>query len=98
MDGVLRFAVRLTPRGGRDRIEGWMTGADGAKVLKARVSAVPEDGKANRALVALLADALDVARSQVRIVGGQTSRVKIVEVAGDAQALSARLDSVGTVP
>jgi hypothetical protein len=92
---ALKIAVRLTPKGGRDAVEGWMAGADGTRCLKARVRAVPEDGKANAALEALLAKTLRVARSQVRIVAGFTSRRKTVEIAGDAPKLQAVLDSLG---
>jgi hypothetical protein len=92
---ALKIAVRLTPKGGCDAVEGWMKGADGTRCLKARVRAVPEDGKANAALQALLAGALGVAKSQVKIVAGFTSRRKTVEIAGDGLKLAAVLDSLG---
>jgi uncharacterized protein len=84
-----RFAVRLTPNGGRDCVEGWASGADGKPYLKARVSVPPEGGKANEALVRLLAKTLDVGKSQVRIVSGMASRMKMIEVEGDASRFSA---------
>lgn len=83
--------VRLTPKGGRDAIEGVETMSDGKIVLKARVRAVPEDGKANAALIELIAKALRVPRSAVTLVAGQTSRLKTVAIVGDAAALSAAL-------
>lgn len=87
MSGSTRIAVRLTPRGGRNAIEGW----DG-DVLRARVSAPPEGGKANEALLRLLAGRLGVARSDVSLAGGGQSRNKLVEVRGlDAAAVRARL-------
>lgn len=77
-----RIAVRLTPRGGRDRIDGWDRDGEGRPYLKARVSAPPEDGKANAALVVLLAKALVVPKSAVTIASGQTARLKQVEIDG----------------
>ena len=72
-----RFTVRLTPRGGRDAIDGW----DG-DTLRVRVSAAPTDGKANDALVRLLAKALGLAPSRLAIVSGASSRTKIIEAEG----------------
>ncbi len=83
--------VRLTPRGGRDAVEGAETLADGRAVLKARVRAVPEDGKANAALESLIAAALGIGRSQVAVVQGKTARLKTVAVEGDPARLSAGL-------
>lgn len=86
---TLFLDVRLTPRGGRDAIEGTDRLADGRAVVKARVRAVPEDGKANAALEHLVADALGVARSQVAVIQGKTARLKTVAVHGDPSSLSA---------
>lgn len=83
--------VRLTPRGGRDAVEGAETLADGRAVLKARVRAVPEDGKANAALESLIAAALGIGRSQVAVVQGKTARLKTLAVEGDPARLSAGL-------
>ncbi len=86
----MRLAVRLTPRGGRDAVEGWAIGADGRPFLKARVAAPPVEGEANAALTALLAKTLRVAKSAVRIASGDTARLKQVEVEGvDEAALTA---------
>ncbi len=79
-----RLTVRLTPRGGADRIEGWARDAEGRPLLKARVAAAPTDGAANAALERLLAKALGRPPSSVRIAAGQTARVKQVEVEGMA--------------
>ena len=91
----VRFCVRLTPKGGRDAVEGWAKSADGAVHLKARVRAVPENGKANAALIGLLAETLAVPKSAVRIAGGETARLKRIEVAGEAKILTARLQALG---
>lgn len=77
-----RIAVRLTPRGGRDRIDGWDKDGEGRPYLKARVSAPPADGEANAALIILLAKALGVPRSAVTIASGQTARLKQVAIEG----------------
>jgi len=63
--------------------------------LKVRVRVAPEDGKANAALVALLAKTLRVAKSQVSIAAGATSRLKMVDVSGDARMLAAQLEALG---
>ena len=73
----VRFAVRLTPRAAADRIDGVVDG-----VLRARVGAPAVEGAANNALIRLIADALGVARRDVRIVAGATSRQKLVVVDG----------------
>lgn len=78
----MRLAVRLTPRGGRDAIDGWASGPDGRPHLKVRVSAPPVEGEANAALTVLLAKALGVSKSSVRIAAGQTGRLKSVELDG----------------
>jgi uncharacterized protein YggU (UPF0235/DUF167 family) len=84
----LRLRVRLTPRGGRDAIEGIEVLADGNAVLKVRVRAAPERGLANRALEALVARSLGVPKSSVSVVAGEASRVKTVAVIGDPVRLS----------
>ena len=90
LDGVV-IACRLTPRGGRDSIDGVARLADGASVLLVRVREPPEDGRANDALCALLAKALDAPLSRVSLASGARSRLKQVAVAGDRDALIARL-------
>ncbi len=76
--GAVRFEVRLTPRGGRDAIDG--VAEDGA--LRVRVAAPPVDGAANRALIRLLADEIGVAPSAVTIESGEGSRRKRIAVIG----------------
>lgn len=78
--------MRLTPGARHDRLEGWDADPEGRSVLKARVRARPVEGAANAALVALLAQALDVPRSRVAVARGDASRLKTIEILGLDQA------------
>ena len=75
--------MRVTPNAGRDVIEGFERLSDGTEVLRLRVAAVPDRGKANAAVVALLAKALQVPKSAITVVSGETARLKTVEIVGD---------------
>lgn len=90
----LLLTIRLTPKGGRDAIDGVALLADGASVLKARVRAAPSEGAANAALVGLLAKSLGVAPGQVSVVSGVTSRLKRVMVQGDGAKLANALEKI----
>ena len=81
-DGVI-IDVRLTPRGGRDAIEGTERRADGRTVLKVRVRATASEGEANAALCRTIAKALGIAPREVTLVGGATSRSKRIRIAGN---------------
>jgi uncharacterized protein YggU (UPF0235/DUF167 family) len=83
---TVRLAVRLTPRGGRDAVDGWAEDADGRPLLKARVSCPPVDGEANTALIRLIAKALRVPRSAVSMASGETARVKVLQIEGIDEA------------
>lgn len=86
------LAVRLTPRAGADRIDGWETDASGRRYLKVRVRAAPVDGEANAALEVLLAKTLGVAKSSVRVARGASARLKQVAIEGlDPPEIEARL-------
>lgn len=76
----MRLSVRVTPNASADRIEDLIHDADGRSSLKVRVRAVPETGKANVAVEALLAKALGLPKSAVKVVTGQTSRTKGVDI------------------
>ena len=84
-DGIL-LHVRLTPKGRAARIAG-VEDHGGKPVLKAYVTAPPEDGKANAALIALIADWLGVPKSTVAVSSGQKSRLKSIAVSGDPDKL-----------
>jgi uncharacterized protein YggU (UPF0235/DUF167 family) len=77
---VSQIAIRVTPRSAKPGIGGWRTGADGREELEVRVAEAPADGAANIAVVALLAKALGLSRSEVSITAGQASRHKRLSV------------------
>jgi uncharacterized protein (TIGR00251 family) len=89
-DGV-RVSLRVTPRGGRDDIDGIETLSNGRSVVKVRVRAIAEGGEANRAVTELLAKSLGVSKSHVRLLSGATSRMKLVAVDGDPKRLGEAL-------
>jgi len=91
----LIVTVRLTPKAGRDSIDGIMHLSDGRSVLKARVSAAPSGSEANSALARLLAQTLRAAPRDVTLVGGTTSRIKRMLVKGDVRAVVAALEQIG---
>ncbi|MDQ0471079.1 uncharacterized protein YggU (UPF0235/DUF167 family) [Labrys wisconsinensis] len=86
--------VRLTPRGGRDAVDGVETLADGRRVLAARVRAAPTGGEANAALVALVAKALKLPKSRVAVASGATSRVKSLAIEGEGAVLAEALRQI----
>jgi uncharacterized protein YggU (UPF0235/DUF167 family) len=97
----ISIALRVTPRGGRDDIDGIETLANGRAVVKIRVRAIAEGGEANRAVTELLAKVLGVPKARVRLLSGVTSRLKQVAVDGDPRmlgdtlrkAIAAKLDT-----
>ena len=87
---IARLSIRLTPRASRDAIAGFE-----GETLRVRVTAPPVEGRANRALVRLLAKRLGLPRGAVRVVAGQASRNKVVAVDGlGAAELRRRLGGV----
>ena len=93
-DDHIRLAVRLTPNGGRDAINGIEPGGEGGTLLKVRVSAIPEKGKANKALIALVAKSLGIAKSSVSLASGDTSRKKILRIDGDPEDVMKKLEGL----
>lgn len=84
------LAVRVTPRGGRDAVEGWMADEAGRPVLRVRVAAAAADGQANASVLALLAKALGRPKSALTLASGQTARLKRFAVEGLTEAELAR--------
>ncbi len=87
VQGGIRLFVRATPRASRNAIQGVAEGADGRGQVKIAVTAVPEDGKANAAIIALLSKAWRIPKSSIGVVAGGTDRSKILFVAGETEAL-----------
>ena len=89
--------MRLTPKGGRDAIDGVEQRDDGQCVLKVRVRAAPTEGEANDALVKLIAKTLGVPPRDVSLIAGAISRIKRVAIAGDGPTLVAALEKSAAV-
>ena len=96
-----RIPVRFTTRASRDAIAGFQAGAGDGRargdVLVVRVTAPPVEGRANDALLRLLARALDLPPSALRLVAGEASRLKVVEVVGlESAEVRRRLEEAST--
>jgi len=92
--GGIALSVHLTPKGGRDAIDGIEILSDGRPVLKARVRAAPSEGEANEALCRLIAKAVGVPPRDVALVAGATGRIKRLAITGDGPILIAALEKV----
>ena len=92
-DGV-RLAVRVTPRASRNAVGGVAMDAEGRALMKIRLAAPPVDGAANDALIDFLAGALSLRKRDIEIRSGETGRVKILHLSGDAAAILARLEAM----
>ncbi len=88
----IELRIRLTPKGGRDAVDGTTASPDGP-ALKARVRAAPEDGEANAALIELIAAWLDVPKRNVTLESGHKSRTKMLAISGNAATIEQRLRS-----
>jgi uncharacterized protein (TIGR00251 family) len=92
--GGVTVAVRLTPKGGRDVIDGIERMADGRNVIKARVNAAPSEGEANNALIRLIAKTVGVPLRDVTITAGAAARSKRLTISGDGPTLIAALEKI----
>jgi uncharacterized protein len=87
-DNAIILSVKVVPRSSRTAIAGILNG-----MLKVKLSAAPEKGKANQALVEFLADTLGIKKNAIKITSGQTSPVKTLEITGlSAESLSDKLN------
>jgi uncharacterized protein (TIGR00251 family) len=92
--GGVVLTVRLTPKGGRDAIDGIELLSDGHSVVKTRVRAPASDGAANAALINLVARALDIAPRDIALKSGAASRIKRLLIRGDTSVITAALGRV----
>ncbi|MFZ2092069.1 MAG: DUF167 family protein [Pseudolabrys sp.] len=88
------LTIRLTPKGGRDAIDGVEVMSDGRAVLKVRVRAAPSEGEANAALIRLIAKTMGVPPRNVVLAAGATGRLKRLMISGDGPTLVAALEKI----
>ncbi len=89
-DGI-SLSVKLTPKASANRLTGIAQDTGGSWVLKAAVTAVPEKGKANAALIKLLAKAWSLPKTSLSVISGTTDRNKVLHIAGDPNDLMQRI-------
>ena len=87
-DGLL-LPVRVTPRSSRNEVVGLHTAVDGSQAIAVKVTAPPDKGKANAAVIETVARAAGIPKSALAIVSGETSRNKVLRVTGNFPALEA---------
>nr|WP_290128981.1 DUF167 family protein [Hoeflea alexandrii] len=88
------MSVRLTPAASVDRIDGLIEDAAGVVRLKARVRAVAENNKANRAVEKLIAKHLKIGKTAVGVVAGETSRSKTIRISADPDAIIEQIQAL----
>ncbi len=90
----IQLVLRLTPKGGRDAIDGVETMSDGRAALKVRVRAAPSEDEANEALCRLIAKSVGIPPRDVALVAGATARIKRLTISGDGATLLAALEKI----
>ncbi len=96
IEGGVLVDLRVTPKSSRDEIDAVEQLSDGQPVVKIRVRALPADGQANDAVVALLAKKLRLPKSCVSLERGGASRMKTLRLSGDPQVIVAALEKITT--
>jgi hypothetical protein len=92
--GGVNLVVRLTPKGGRDAIDGVEIMSDGRAALKIRVQAPASKGEANVALIKLVAKAVGIPSRDVSLAAGAPARTKRLVISGDGPTLVAALEKI----
>lgn len=87
----LKLRIKLTPNSARDVILGVEEGSEDSSHLKIKIRAVPEKGKANKALCMFLAKSLGLPKSSFAVISGSTSRLKTVQITGDGVLIEKKL-------
>jgi uncharacterized protein (TIGR00251 family) len=87
MSEIQKITVRLTPNAKQNKILGWDESSTDLRILKVQVTAIPEKGKANAALIKILSKEWKIPKSAIRIIRGETSRTKTLEVEADKERL-----------
>lgn len=78
----ITVTIKLTPKASRNAVQGWAEDAEGNKILKVSVTTVPEKGKANEALIELLAKEWKLPKKAFSLIRGETDRLKVLKVSG----------------
>lgn len=89
----MKLIVHLTPKASHTKIEGWAMDAKGQKILRVKVTAIPEDGKANEALIKLLSKTLDLPQSKISLTHGAIARIKQLEIDGKTEDVEKKLET-----
>ncbi len=79
---TIRINIKLIPKAARNDVKGWVEDEKGVAALKCSVTAVPENGKANAALIKLLSKYYKLPKSNIKLIKGETSRLKTLEISG----------------
>ena len=93
VEGGIRLRLRVQPKSRRPGPQGFVLEADGKSALKLGIDAAPEDGKANAAVIALLARHLGVAKAAISVAAGAKDRRKVIDIRGQAGDLAAALSA-----
>lgn len=88
-----QLPIRVTPRADRNGFDGWRPDAAGDLRLLVRVTAPADKGKANKAVIRLIARSMDVAPGRIQIIRGQTDRNKILEIEGETSDIRGRIST-----
>ena len=92
VDDKIRLFLRASPGASKDEVSGLWRGAEDELRLAVKVSAPPDKGKANEAIVKLLSHALDLPKSAFSVTAGETARLKTIDIKGDGVAIAVKLE------